>query len=106
MGKLFNQDSFTSGCDGEGACSQISEKWKKKNVPVRRIIRLLDEEELGMFKERIRFLDKKIAPALRKFNWAATLSSAFIHESRGIASKVRGHCLLWPCHCSRCRLAV
>lgn len=49
----------------------------------------LSPEELGLFKERIRFLDKKIQPGLSKLLWSTKgASSFFINDCRLHASKV------------------
>lgn len=56
-----------------------------------RIIAMLSPDEQALFKERIRFLDKKIHPGLKKLHWALKGASAFfITECRIHASKV-GH---------------
>lgn len=56
-----------------------------------RIIAMLSPDEQALFKERIRFLDKKIRPGLKKLHWALKGASAFfITECRIHASKV-GH---------------
>ena len=47
-----------------------------------RIIGALDEEELGLFRERIKFLDKRIHPGLVKFNWAQSVSDIYIQDCR------------------------
>lgn len=54
---------------------------------------MLSPDEQALFKERIRFLDKKIHPGLKKLNWSLKGASAFfITECRIHASKVgRGH---------------
>lgn len=55
-----------------------------------RIIAMLSLDEQALFKERIRFLDKKIHPGLKKLHWALKGPSAFfITECRIHASKVR-----------------
>eukprot|EP00072_Mus_musculus_P064691 XP_011247379.1 PREDICTED: dynein heavy chain 2, axonemal isoform X5 [Mus musculus] len=55
-----------------------------------RIIAMLSPDEQALFKERIRFLDKKIHPGLKKLNWALKGASAFfITECRMHASKVQ-----------------
>ncbi len=36
-----------------------------------RIVAALSQEERGLFRERIRFLDKKIHPGLTKLTWAS-----------------------------------
>ncbi|XP_074244239.1 dynein axonemal heavy chain 2 isoform X4 [Saimiri boliviensis] len=55
-----------------------------------RIIAMLSPDEQALFKERIRFLDKKIHPGLKKLNWALKGASAFfITECRVHASKVQ-----------------
>jgi len=54
-----------------------------------RIIAALSQEERGLFKERIRFLDKKIHPGLTKLLWASKGGSDyFISECRVHANKV------------------
>ncbi|KAJ8389318.1 hypothetical protein AAFF_G00121830 [Aldrovandia affinis] len=53
-----------------------------------RIISVLSAEELGLFRERIRFLDKKIQPGLSKLLWSSRgASSFFINDCRLQASK-------------------
>ena len=59
--------------------------WKCCN----RVIGALDEEELGLFRERIKFLDKRIHPGLTKLNWAQSLSDFYINDCRLNAGKVR-----------------
>uniref|UniRef100_A0ABM5EJD6 Dynein axonemal heavy chain 2 isoform X2 n=1 Tax=Pogona vitticeps TaxID=103695 RepID=A0ABM5EJD6_9SAUR len=55
-----------------------------------RIISMLSAEERGLFKERIRFLDRKIHPGLKKLHWSLKgASAAFISECRLHASKVQ-----------------
>ncbi|XP_074657783.1 dynein axonemal heavy chain 2-like [Tubulanus polymorphus] len=55
-----------------------------------RIIAALSQEERGLFRERIRFLDKKIHPGLTKLTWASKgISEYFINECRMHASKVQ-----------------
>ncbi|XP_042770547.1 dynein axonemal heavy chain 2 isoform X3 [Panthera leo] len=55
-----------------------------------RIIAMLSPDEQALFKERIRFLDKKIRPGLKKLHWALKGASAFfITECRIHASKVQ-----------------
>ncbi|KAG9346625.1 hypothetical protein JZ751_006936 [Albula glossodonta] len=55
-----------------------------------RIISALSAEELGLFRERIRFLDKKIQPGLSKLLWSSRgASSFFINDCRLQASKVQ-----------------
>uniref|UniRef100_G1RF97 Dynein axonemal heavy chain 2 n=1 Tax=Nomascus leucogenys TaxID=61853 RepID=G1RF97_NOMLE len=55
-----------------------------------RIIGMLSPDEQALFKERIRFLDKKIHPGLKKLHWALKGASAFfITECRIHASKVQ-----------------
>ena len=50
---------------------------------------MLSAEERGLFKERIRFLDRKIHPGLKKLHWSLKgASAAFISECRLHASKV------------------
>uniref|UniRef100_W5N7B2 Dynein axonemal heavy chain 2 n=1 Tax=Lepisosteus oculatus TaxID=7918 RepID=W5N7B2_LEPOC len=55
-----------------------------------RIIEALSQEELGLFRERIRFLDKKIQPGLSKLLWSSKgASSYFINDCRLHASKLQ-----------------
>ncbi|ESP04959.1 hypothetical protein LOTGIDRAFT_184938 [Lottia gigantea] len=55
-----------------------------------RIIAALSEEERGLFRERIKFLDKKIQPGLNKLTWAYKGSSEFfVNECRLQASKIQ-----------------
>lgn len=54
-----------------------------------RIIEALSLEERGLFRERIRHLDKKIHPGLTKLTWASKgISDFFIGECRLHAGKV------------------
>ncbi|XP_030042289.1 dynein axonemal heavy chain 2 [Microcaecilia unicolor] len=56
-----------------------------------RIISVLTMEERCLFRERIRFLDKKIQPGLTKLHWSSKgKSKEFIAECRLYASKVQG----------------
>ncbi|XP_077117756.1 dynein axonemal heavy chain 2 [Ranitomeya variabilis] len=55
-----------------------------------RIIAALSPEERGLFRERIRFLDKKIQPGLSKLHWSSKgASSAFINDCLLHASKIQ-----------------
>ncbi|KAL7880425.1 hypothetical protein SRHO_G00026790 [Serrasalmus rhombeus] len=55
-----------------------------------RIIAALSSDALGLFRERIRFLDKKIQPGLSKLQWSSKgASNLFISECRLHASKVQ-----------------
>ncbi|XP_074081620.1 dynein axonemal heavy chain 2 isoform X1 [Macrotis lagotis] len=55
-----------------------------------RIIAMLSPDERALFKERIRFLDKKIHPGLKKLHWILKgASTFFINECRIHASKVQ-----------------
>nr|XP_039250408.1 dynein heavy chain 2, axonemal-like [Styela clava] len=55
-----------------------------------RIISVLSVEERGLFRERIRSLDKKIRPGLSKLTWASKgISEFFVGECRGHAKKVQ-----------------
>ncbi|XP_021360073.1 dynein heavy chain 2, axonemal-like isoform X4 [Mizuhopecten yessoensis] len=55
-----------------------------------RIIAALSVEERGLFKERIRFLDKKIHPGLTKLTWASKgISDFFVTDCRINASKIQ-----------------
>ncbi|MGH0186895.1 UNVERIFIED_CONTAM: hypothetical protein FKN15_022868, partial [Acipenser sinensis] len=55
-----------------------------------RIIEVLSSEERGLFRERIRILDKKIQPGLSKLLWSSKgASNYFIQECRLHASKVQ-----------------
>ncbi|KAJ8310645.1 hypothetical protein KUTeg_012510 [Tegillarca granosa] len=55
-----------------------------------RIIAALSLEERGLFRERIRFLDKKIHPGLTKLTWASKgISDYFVNDCRLHASKVQ-----------------
>lgn len=73
-----------------------------------RIIAALSVEERGLFKERIKSLDKKIHPGLTKLNWAAKgISDYFIGDCRVFAGKVRQwkhvlrvRIIILHCHCS------
>ncbi|XP_077326811.1 dynein axonemal heavy chain 2 [Lithobates pipiens] len=55
-----------------------------------RIIAALSTEERSLFRERIRFLDKKIQPGLTKLHWSSKgASSAFINDCLLHASKIQ-----------------
>ena len=55
-----------------------------------RIIAVLSPEERALFKERIRFLDKKIHPGLSKLTWASKgVSEYFINDCRVNSNKVQ-----------------
>ncbi|KAL4220766.1 Dynein heavy chain 2 [Mactra antiquata] len=55
-----------------------------------RIIAALSPEERGLFRERIRFLDKKIHPGLTKLTWASKgISDFFVTECRLHSSKIQ-----------------
>ncbi|XP_053218034.1 dynein axonemal heavy chain 2 isoform X2 [Podarcis raffonei] len=55
-----------------------------------RIISMLSAEERGLFRERIRYLDRKIQPGLKKLLWSLKgASTVFISECRLHASKVQ-----------------
>lgn len=55
-----------------------------------RIISVLSPDERGLFRDRIRFLDKKIQPGLTKLTWASKgVSDYFIVECRSNASKLQ-----------------
>ncbi|KAI0228083.1 Dynein heavy chain 2, axonemal [Lamellibrachia satsuma] len=55
-----------------------------------RIIAALSQEERGLFKERIRFLDKKIYLGLTKLTWVSKgMAEYFINECRIFAGKVQ-----------------
>ncbi|KAI2662835.1 Dynein axonemal heavy chain 2 [Labeo rohita] len=55
-----------------------------------RIIKALNADELGLFSERIRFLDRKIQPGLSKLHWSTKgTSSVFINDCRVHANKVQ-----------------
>ncbi|XP_052771287.1 dynein axonemal heavy chain 2-like isoform X2 [Mya arenaria] len=55
-----------------------------------RIIAALSPEERGLFRERIRFLDKKIHPGLTKLTWASKgISDYFVTECRLHSSKIQ-----------------
>ncbi|XP_039193883.1 dynein heavy chain 2, axonemal isoform X2 [Crotalus tigris] len=55
-----------------------------------RIISMLSPEERGLFRERIRYLDRKIQPGLKKLHWSLKgASTVFISECRLHASKVQ-----------------
>ncbi|XP_064408838.1 dynein axonemal heavy chain 2 [Latimeria chalumnae] len=55
-----------------------------------RIIEVLSPEERGLFRERIRYLDKKIQPGLTKLLWSSKGASAFfITDCRLHANKVQ-----------------
>ena len=54
-----------------------------------RIITELNQDEIGLFKERIKVLDKKVQPGLTKLTWAVnSFSDFYIGDCRVHASKV------------------
>ncbi|XP_052234681.1 dynein axonemal heavy chain 2-like isoform X14 [Dreissena polymorpha] len=56
-----------------------------------RIIAALSPEERGLFRERIRFLDKKVHPGLTKLTWASKgISDYFVTECRLNSNKIQG----------------
>lgn len=58
-------------------------------LPICRIVVALSAEERGMFRERIRYLEKKIKPGLTKITWASRgMSDVFIQDCRLHAGKV------------------
>ncbi len=61
-----------------------------------RIIKALNADELGLFSERIRFLDRKIQPGLSKLHWSTKgTASIFINDCRVHANKVSS---FWHTH--------
>ena len=55
-----------------------------------RIIAALSYEERALFRERIRFLDKKIHPGLSKLTWLSHgIAEYFVADCRANASKVQ-----------------
>ena len=57
-----------------------------------RIIAALSLEERGLFRERIRVLDKRIHPGLTKLTWASkNVSDYFVAECRLHASKIQAN---------------
>ncbi|KAL8578358.1 hypothetical protein ACOMHN_031732 [Nucella lapillus] len=54
-----------------------------------RIISMLSPEEQSLFRERIRYLEKKLYPGLTKFHWAMSVPDLFINDCRMVASKVQ-----------------
>lgn len=57
-----------------------------------RVISALSPDTMGLFQERINFLDKKIQPGLSKLLWSSKgATSLFISECRLHASKVSIH---------------
>eukprot|EP00106_Octopus_bimaculoides_P014248 XP_014781690.1 PREDICTED: dynein heavy chain 2, axonemal-like [Octopus bimaculoides] len=55
-----------------------------------RIINSLNQNERGLFKERIKFLDKKISPGLSKLTWNSKgTTDSFITECRNTAEKIQ-----------------
>ena len=57
-----------------------------------RIIAALSLEERGLFKERIKVLDKRIHPGLTKLTWASkNVSDYFVAECRLHASKIQAN---------------
>ena len=56
-----------------------------------RILGALNSEERGLFKERIKFLDKKIHPGLTKLTWSGKghTTEYFVNECRTHAGKVK-----------------
>ena len=62
-----------------------------------RIIVALNQEERALFKERIRFLDKKIHPGLTKLSWASKgeFNFSFLYHSNMKSSTVKYRILLY-----------
>lgn len=57
-----------------------------------RVIEALSPDTLGLFQERIHFLDKKIQPGLSKLLWSSKgATSLFISDCRLHANKVSIH---------------
>ncbi|XP_047186413.1 dynein axonemal heavy chain 2 isoform X2 [Scophthalmus maximus] len=55
-----------------------------------RVIRMLSPEELGLFRERIRLMDKKIHPGLTKIPWTSkTAANTFIRDCLQYVEKVQ-----------------
>lgn len=55
-----------------------------------RIIAVLSPEERALFKERIRFLDRKIHPGLTKLSWASKgVSEFYVNDCRVNSGKVQ-----------------
>lgn len=58
-------------------------------VRFNRIIAALSTDSLGLFQERVRFLDKQIQPGLTKLLWSSKgTTSLFINDCRMHVSKV------------------
>lgn len=54
-----------------------------------RVITELNQDELGLFRERIKVLDKKVQPGLTRLNWSQnSFSEFYIGDCRLHASKV------------------
>ncbi|KAJ7388006.1 hypothetical protein OS493_040455, partial [Desmophyllum pertusum] len=80
--KTFNE--WTSTVDKE------SHQASGNSSDATQIIAVLSSEERGLFRERIRSLDKKIHPGLTKLTWASKgISDYFIGECRNNCSKVQ-----------------
>ena len=48
-----------------------------------RIINMLSADERGLFRERIRFLDKKVQPGLLKLTWSSKgISEYYVADCR------------------------
>lgn len=57
-----------------------------------RVIGMLSPDEMGLFRERIRLMDKKIQPGLTKLLWSSTGSSnIFIQDCLLHVDKVGTH---------------
>lgn len=55
-----------------------------------RIIDSLNQNERGLFKERIKYLDKKISPGLSKLTWNSKgTTDTFITDCRNTAEKIQ-----------------
>ena len=66
-------------------------QFSKNCTIIFRIIAALSLEERGLFRERIRFLDKKIHAGLTKLTWASKgISDYFVTECRMHSSKIQG----------------
>ncbi|CAM4636660.1 unnamed protein product [Lepidochelys kempii] len=63
---------------------------------------MLSPEERALFKERIRYLDRKIQPGLKKLHWSLKGASAtFISECRLHASKVQQYWMAYTIKMNR-----
>nr|XP_040043942.1 dynein heavy chain 2, axonemal isoform X1 [Gasterosteus aculeatus aculeatus] len=67
----------------------VSEKALLLVKNYKRIIGMLSPDELGLFREQIHLMDKKIQPGLTKLTWSSKAANVFIRECLLHVSKVQ-----------------